>query len=917
MAVVPFIVMASWATSSAWADSITADAAKITAELGVSILKEESTEADFTIPASTLPTGLRSKKLEALLADYAKLENSYTSAKSGTKVLGSAADAIAVGSALSSNVLGTVLGVALRGTVELGHQSLDEYATKKSRNYLVGIADELVDHSGANDFNALVRDPQLIKDTLVDSAVFLRDVRQRAQQSGDTELLATVAGSVAQVADAKAVAAYSLASKTAADLAQLDREFSSISNNVDREFKEANARLDEHEGRLVDLEADVRNLGVAVGDMQTQIDQLGQNQDLIADFAFARMTPSERVSALEAGQLDSRIKCPHDATECDPDMIRSAMIARYSKEAKIQATLRELGGFVQDANTALKIADDLGLDVPDEIGVAVSVATAGFNAFASFSSGNFIGGISAITSLFGGKRDPDAERHKQMMDFIAKNFEITNRRLDKLRDGQERIIDGVVQVSEQIHAFHMDMDARFHALNFRLDLVDRRLRQLIWEPWASCNTVADFARFPSSDIRLSHLDRQTLHFKNFRARVEVLNANEAAVRSCMHVLNNRLGAIVSPEGWARFGAFIDLENGLLELTHEQAERLERAIQDDEAVDYRPMLPKFIDGIVKPSTKIVKNWAVRKEIDDKTLLYLLAGAPQTVDDLNEMLGIVFPDDVHAEGWTFQCDPDEQRYSLIGGAICRTDEVDAMVSAHLASALDTKALIEVSEWAFVSSQVLDLYDGENDSFARSFPEVEAISAGGAGQRIIRTLMPLMNLGVAYDNRLHGGLTAWIIAQDILEGTTGADHQKILAANPYLAENVAMILLREAREKRMGKPLAEATGVSLENRHVQAILHARTDGAFPFGPLNALYGDNEVFELDAHGRPTILLDIDGMRIALPLPGPNQMQEGRFILPVAYRDLLAARGRIAERVIDYDLGFDADLVRTLVAVR
>jgi hypothetical protein len=252
----------------------------------------------------------------------------------------------------------------------------------------------------------------------------------------------------------------------------------------------------------------------------------------------------------------------------------------------------------------------------------------------------------------------------------------------------------------------------------------------------------------------------------------------------------------------------------------------------------------------------------------------------------------------------------RYTLIGGAICRTDEVAALVAAHLQSALDIQTLTEISEWAVIASQILDLYDGANNSFARSFSEVENIGAGGAGQRLMRTLAPLMTLGVAYENRLHGGLTALIITNDIQEGIASRPHQRILAANPYLAENVAMILLSSALE-------APVVGVSLENRHAQAILHSRAEEAFPFGPFQALYGDARVFKLDVYGRPAMIVNVDGSDIALPLPGPKQLEEGRFILPIEHSDLLSARERVVERVIDYEIGADADLVRTLVAVR
>ena len=991
---------------SAGADGVAVEAAKITAELGVSVLKEASTDADFSIPASTLPSGLRSEKLETSLSKYVNLRNAYTSAKSGTDTLASVTEAVTGISAVAMYIPGIVLGSILRGSVELGNQSLDEYAKKRSRDYLIGVADQLVKESGVADFEALVQDPKLIEKTLVNSSMLLNDVRLRAQQANDPALLATVAASIAQVADAKAVAAYNLASDAAVDIAKLDTEFSRFANFVDEEFKKANARFDNHERRLVDLEADVGGLEVAVGEMRTQIGRLGRNQDLIADFVFTRMTPAERVGALESGLLDGRIQCPKDAPACDKNVVRTAMIARYSKEAQIQETLKSIGGVVVDANTSLKIANDLGLDVPKEISTAVNVATAGFNAFANFTAGNYLGAISSITGLFGGQKDAGAERHKQMMEYLRKNFEQTNKRLDALREG-------VVQVSEQIHALHVDMDARFRALDFRLDLIDRQLRQLIWEPWASCNTVANYARFPPEDPSLSFVDRQTLFFTDFRSRVAVLNADEGAVRTCMRVMNDGLGAVASLDGWTRFGAFVDLERSLLDLSPEQVDRLEKAIEEEGAVDYRPLLPKYLDSIVKPSSSIVRAWGSREGLDGGTLLYLLAAAPETMTDLDSVLEVVFPvegriirtspmevisyigwpmqewrdfysilphfsilphlmtpeppredgefvldgegwvrwvpieklpiernedwwphsarswdyvtctdfSDIYEqncqiklpkeEGWRFRCDDQEDpRYALIGGAICRTDEVDALVDAHLKSALDTETLIEVSEWAVIASQILDLHDGANDSFARSFPEVESIEAGGAGQRLMRTLAPLITLGVAYENRLHGGLTAWIIADDIQEGRADSDHRRILEANPYLAENVAMILLKAARE-------APVVGVSLENRHAQAILHSRAEEAFPFGPLKALYGDARVFELDDYGRPAMIVNVGGSDIALPLPGPKQLEEGRFILPIEHSNLLAARERVVERVIDYEIGADADLVRTLVAVR
>ena len=906
-AIASLIVSGSVAPSSAQ-DPIF-EVTKVAAELGVSVLKENSQTADFTIPSSALPPGVQARELEASLQKYTKLRNAHTSAQTGLNTLGATVDGIIGLSAATGSIAGVVGGAALRATVELGNNALNQYAEERSRTYLVGVGKQLVEASGADDFEALVNDRALLERTIVGSTTLLKDVRERAQETGDAALVSTVAASIAQVADAKAVAAYRAAAGAVNDIESLDLEFSAFVNKVSDEFREANFRLEDHAKRLVNLERDVQDLGTAVDNMKVQVNQLGRNQDLIADFVFTRMTPAERVSALQNGLVDNRIRCPNDAPSCDRQEIRKAMIERYSREASVQQTIKRIGGIVKDANTAFKIANDLGIDMPPEVGKAVGIATAGFNAFTNFTSGNFLGAISSITGLFGGKKDAAAERHKQMMQFLKQNFEQVNKKLDDLRDGQTRIIKSVVQVSEQIHSLHVDMDARFRALDFRLDLIDRQLRQLIWQPWASCATVSNFARYPSNRLEDFYVDRETLFFRDLGARVLTLNADESAVRSCMRVLNDSLGAVTDLNGWTRFGAFVDLERGLIDLSAEQIQRLEKAIADEGATDYRPLLPKYIDSTVNSSTAIVQAWASREGIDGGTLLYLLAANARDLQELNLNLETVFPAD-GGSVWRFSCSSSDPRFPLIGGGVCRTDNPVALIDAHLNAALDTTTLTEISDWTVVVSQILDLHDGSSDKFARTFTEVENIGAGGAGKRLIQNLLPLMTIGVAYENRLHGGLTAWIIAEDIKAGRAGSAHSRILTANPYLAENVAMLLVRELAPARTDR-------ISLTNLHAQAILHAREEQPFRFGPLKALYGDNQKFQINEYGHPAILFKVGNGHIALPLPGPARLEHGSFIQPFEFRSLSEARERVLERFIDYELGSDSELVQALLAVR
>lgn len=880
----------------------TSELAKVTGELGISIVQDVSSMEKILLPSSKLAPESQSKKIENLLNSYTNHRNAYTSAKSGVNALRATTDAMIAGSAIVGNVYGIVIGTVLKGTVESGSQSLNDYANKKSQQYLIGVADQLISESGVDDFEALVANPKLIEETLIKSSSLLNDIRERSQQTNDPNLLTTVAASIAQVADSKAVAAYRLVENNSNDIEIIDKQFSSFVLTVEEQFTETSKRISDNKRRIIGLEKNVKELNNSVIAMREHVGHLGKNQDLIADFVFSKMTASERVHALEAGLLDKRIKCPEESADCDMLTIRTALVKRYKKEAEIQASIKNLGTIVSNANASLKIADDLGIELPKGVSTTVKVATAGFNAFINFKTMNYLGAISSITGLLGKNRDVAAERHKQLMRFLKSNFEHINRELKELRHGQERILNGLVGVSEQIQALHLDMDVRFKSLEFRLDKLDAQLKHLIWEPWISCNAVSSFARYPDPENpNQAFINHETLFFSDFQSRVSVLNNDEGRIRDCKHHLKNVIEGAINYRGWKTLSKYIDLEYGLDNLSIEQLSRLDREIEKG-TPDQRPLLAKYLDNIVKPSSHIVKDWAKREQLDGATLLFLLSATPNSFSDIQELI------ETSKKGWQFGCDAQSSHYKLIGAAICANNDKTTLVNSHLNSALYTKSLVEISEWAVIMSQLLDLYDGYNDQFAKNISQTQNIIAGGSGKRLLEVLSPIITLGIAYENRLRGGLIAWIISEDLSSGRAKENHYRILSSDPYLAENVAMVLLRKLRQNDN-----TTHGVSLENRHAQAILHSRSEIKHQFIPFNALYGDEKKFEINNYGRPAMLIKIEDRVVSLPLPGPKQLSEGRIVMPAEYQDLIIARDRVVERLIDYKLGEDKDLVKVL----
>lgn len=135
---------------------------------------------------------------------------------------------------------------------------------------------------------------------------------------------------------------------------------------------------------------------------------------------------------------------------------------------------------------------------------------------------------------------------------------------------------------------------------------------------------------------------------------------------------------------------------------------------------------------------------------------------------------------------------------------------------------------------------------------------------GRGLVRSHLAVGNVAIARDQRSHGGFTARAIADDIIDGRATENHRAPLAATPVLAENTAT-----------------------------ALLHRWRGTWAPEG-----------------GLPVIALALPGGTVRLPLPGPRQLTEGRFVMPPAQAQVIAARDALLDRVMDYEFGADPDPV-------
>lgn len=891
------------------------DMVEVVGRLGITFIEEASRQEDTTAPVSS--AAAHKNAAQAAMARYEEMRGAYGFAQSGGREFAAIADGIIGGSVAVGSVPGVVGGVILRGAIGIANAELDRQSRQVSMDYLNAVSGAILQGTGETDLTALaLNDPEGLQRVLEEREDLLEGVRKRAAQTGDTALVGNVAAAVAQAANDAARQGLVLGATIAADTRRIDAQLTDFMSETRASLARTAKALEGHATRIGALDADIGDLRGSVENMEAEIGRLGASQDLVVDFVYSRMTAAERADALETGLVDRRISCPEGKPDCDKAKVRNALIERYRDEAEVVRKVEAIGSVLQDAGTTLRIAKDLGLDVPPEIGHGLAFANAAFTAFTSWST-NPLGAIQAITSLFGSKRDVAAERHAAMMNYLVDGFENVNEQLGRIQENQQSIMHALVNVSEQIARMHRDLDGRLSALHSEVLVVGANVRALLWEDLQSCAYVFQQARNPVGLDRDGFIDPATLDFLTFADRIEFANGHGRQVTSCMDEISETVAAFRNLRGWKTFGSFIDLNRSVLQVGPEQAVRLQNAGKEDGIPDYRSLADRYVDKLVNPSAAILREWAHRNRIDDLTLLHILAEQPTSMAGLERIrtrleLGAAAP----GSPWRFACDKSLETYPLIAEITCEGEEPQDMAGVYLTAALATEPIHDLSREVVVAAQLADLYRGVNEGFASSLAGVAEMDGVPRGREMVETMLAMATIAVAYEQRLHGGVTALAIAEDILEGRTlGGDHHAILSSNPYLAQNVMTILMH----RWVGASDMEDAfeGVSFVNRYTNAIVYSRSGAEHPLDQLHAIFSDaqDRAWSMDAKsGRAVFVVPTEAGPVKLPLPGPIQVAEGRFDLPAGYARLVSARELLIDRLIAYELARE-DFVPVLLA--
>ena len=388
-------------------------------------------------------------------------------------------------------------------------------------------------------------------------------------------------------------------------------------------------------------------------------------------------------------------------------------------------------------------------------------------------------------------------------------------------------------------------------------------------------------------------DPSTLKFRSFVDILSVIEGRGDQISQCLSTVHQAMDS-VSATNW--FGSFLDTRRALNSHSFVDLGTLPADLAA-ETRDLRTREQQHWEDVVRPAMAAVREWARRNEVSASALLRLQMARISNAGELRANF------EKAVKGDKVECYPTSGENWALRELICVPNrDLNATARDLMSFAIDSEVLLEIVSWMEVLSQIADLYRPSTSGFAGSLKELATYPSHSLGEEIIRKSSSMIGLARAYYSRTYGGIAALAIAEEIFSGEANTGHRIVLAKNPFLAENTALLLLRMKRGS--WGLTAEQSTPSFENIYAQALIHALSDEKTQFDPLFALFGRDHEFSVNDEGKVGFYIHIDDGSVFLPLPPPIRLFEETFIMPARYFLLDTRLDRLIDKYFDYEVG-------------
>jgi hypothetical protein len=200
-------------------------------------------------------------------------------------------------------------------------------------------------------------------------------------------------------------------------IAQADQHLADLGGKLEDYWKDTGKALDGLKNDLVAANDTANRTGAVVEKLLKDNKVTTEQLQILSDVMFRQASPQERLNMLKCGYLKSAVK---SKTITDPQY--QAVFAATEAEVSRQELTGTVNNVVNKIDNIGNIARSLGISSP-VLDTSITVADSGSKVVGDVLRGDFLGALSGVTGLFGGlfggHRDPAAERHKQLMDFLT------------------------------------------------------------------------------------------------------------------------------------------------------------------------------------------------------------------------------------------------------------------------------------------------------------------------------------------------------------------------------------------------------------------------------------------------------------------------------------------------------------------
>ncbi len=457
------------------------DGAQAVGSVGASVFKLWMQEKNIKFQKPELGPEAQSAILEQALSDYSQLRNShYEAIEAGTKIklgiqLGSAAVAIkvpplAVPAVIYSSIMSSV--------IDTGNEAIEAHGRKHGAEMLAASLPDILRVTNLPDLDAAKSNPNFVRDALRNNNALLTDLKDRANASGDDVAVDFAVDVMMRSLAQNDQAFLDGILQNTQNVSELTTDFEEFTLKTSFEINGLQKRATSLEVNLSALSNATVTLQANMAQANTRLTNLEEQQSFVSDFVFSKMPPREKVLALQSGFLANRFNCEDGGTGCGAAQTKASLIAEYKAQAKLADAVETAGDIVQGINDIRGIAGNLGLDLGEDVNKLLDVGSAAASAVVSFYTGNPLGAINAITSVFGGRKDPDAERFKIMMAYLQEQFGIINSKLDSVLENQKLIYDAIVAMNEHLDARLTMIDQQLFRMEFEQQRIGIAVRAL-------------------------------------------------------------------------------------------------------------------------------------------------------------------------------------------------------------------------------------------------------------------------------------------------------------------------------------------------------------------------------------------------------------------------------------------------------